>query len=334
MRPFDRADGQDGIAACIPDTSSPPNRFIVMKFSPASLPAATVTLLLIGSLGAARADTVDARCDIYPKGSDKASKVVACTFSQRQGFVGIDRADGVRHDLSPQGAAGNYIDETGQKAIRSQGLGKKGQIYRLAKESVYVYWDTAGLPGSAEAKPANAKPTVLPAASPPPVPFDQTLKLQGISFHISSANSGSINQVKIVPGGLKIDNAVIVREIEGQITRAEVADLNADGSPELYVYVRSAGSGSHGTLVAYSANRRKSLSEIFLPPVADNAKAAQGYMGHDDFAVVEGTLVRRFPVYRTGDTNAAPSGGVRQMQYKLKPGEANWQLKLDRVVEY
>ena len=57
-------------------------------------------------------------------------------------------------------------------------------------------------------------------------------------------------------------------------------------------------------------------------------------MGHDDFAVVEGTLVRRFPVYKDGGSNAAPSGGVRQLQYKLKPGEANWQLKLDRVVEY
>jgi hypothetical protein len=57
-------------------------------------------------------------------------------------------------------------------------------------------------------------------------------------------------------------------------------------------------------------------------------------MGHDDFAVVEGTLVRRFPVYKDGDHNAAPSGGVRQLQYKLRPGEANWQLKLDRVVEY
>lgn len=305
-----------------------------MKALSPLLPAAVAALLLIGSLGAARAQTVDARCDIYPKGSDQASKVVACTFSQRQGHVAIARADGVRHELSPQGAAGNYIDENGQKAIRSKGLGSKGQIYRLAKESVYVYWDTAGLPGSVEAKPANAKPTVLPAAAAAQVPFDQTLKLQGISFRISSANSGSINELKIVPGGLKIDNKPIVREIDGQITRAEVADLNADGSPELYVYIRSAGSGSYGTLVAYSANQRKSLSEITLPPVSDNAKAAQGYMGHDDFAVVEGTLVRRFPVYRAGDPNAAPSGGVRQLQYKLKPGEAGWQLKLDRVVEY
>jgi hypothetical protein len=57
-------------------------------------------------------------------------------------------------------------------------------------------------------------------------------------------------------------------------------------------------------------------------------------MGHDEFAVVENTLVRRFPVYKDGDSNAAPSGGVRQLQYKLKPGEANWQLKLDRRVEY
>jgi hypothetical protein len=296
--------------------------------------ATATALLLLCTLGVARADTVNARCDIYPKGSDTASKVVACNFSQRQGHVAIDRADGVRHELNPQGAAGNYIDENGRKAIRSKGLGTKGQIFRLAKESIFVYWDTAGLPGSVEARPADAKPGMLPAAAPPPVPFDQTLELQGISFRVTSHNSGSINELKIVPTGLAIDNAPIVRSVDGQITRAEVADLNADGSPEVYVYIRSAGSGSYGTLVAFSANRRESLSEIYLPPITDDAKAAQGYMGHDQLAVVEGTLVRRFPIYKDGDNNAAPSGGVRQMQYKLKPGEASWQLKLDRVVEY
>lgn len=305
-----------------------------MKARPVSLHAAAAALLLLGKLGAVRADTVNARCDIYPKGSDTVSKVVACTFSQRQGNVAIDRADGVRHELRPQGAAGNYIDENGRKATRSKGLGNKGQIYRLAKASIFVYWDTAGLPGTVEPRPANARPSVLPAAAPPPVPFNQTLTLQGIGFHVTSANRGSTNELKIVPSGLTGDNTPIVRATEGQITRAEVADLDADGSPEVYVYIRSAGSGSHATLVAFSANRRKSLSEIFLPPVSDDAKAAQGYKGHDDFAVVEGTLVRRFPVYKDGDSNDAPTGGVRQLQYKLKPGEATWQLKLDRVVEY
>lgn len=305
-----------------------------MKVRSLSLPTTLAALLVLGNFGAARADTVNARCDVYPKGSDTVSKVVACTFSQRQGNVSIDRADGVRHALRPQSVPGHYIDERGRKAIRSKGLGSKGQIYRLAKESIFVYWDTAGLPGSVEARPANAQPSVLPATAPPRVPFDQTLVLQGISFHVTSANGESINELKIVPMGLAIDNAPIVRAIDGQITRAEVADLNADGSPEVYVYIRSAGSGSYGTLVAYGANQRKSLSEIYLPPLGDDAKAAQGYMGHDDFAVVEGTLVRRFPVYRDADSNARPSGGMRQMQYKLRAGEASWQLKLDRVVEY
>jgi len=57
-------------------------------------------------------------------------------------------------------------------------------------------------------------------------------------------------------------------------------------------------------------------------------------MGHDEFAVVESTLVQRFPIYRSGDTNARPTGGMRQLQYRLTPGEAAWVLKLDKVVEY
>jgi hypothetical protein len=57
-------------------------------------------------------------------------------------------------------------------------------------------------------------------------------------------------------------------------------------------------------------------------------------MGHDEFAVVENVFVQRFPIYRDGDTNAKPTGGTRQMQYKLVPGEAGWVLKVDRVVEY
>jgi hypothetical protein len=98
--------------------------------------------------------------------------------------------------------------------------------------------------------------------------------------------------------------------------------------------VTSAGSGSYGSLVAYSANKRKSLSEIYLPPIAEDKKNAKGYMGHDEFAVVEGAFVQRFPIYKDKDTNAKPTGGTRQLQYKLLPGEAGWLLKVDKVVEY
>ncbi|UFP95258.1 PliI family lysozyme inhibitor of I-type lysozyme [Gloeobacter morelensis] len=166
------------------------------------------------------------------------------------------------------------------------------------------------------------------------LPFDRTLELQGIRFHVTSANEGSANTLRIVPANLEIDNSPIERTINGTVTGAEVADLNVDGSPEIYIYITSAGSGSYGSLVAYSVNRRKSLSEVYLPPLTQDKVASKGYMGQDEFAVVESALVQRFPVYRDTDTNAKPTGSTRQLQYKLVPGEASWILKVDRVVEY
>lgn len=164
--------------------------------------------------------------------------------------------------------------------------------------------------------------------------FDRTLELHGVTFRVTSPNSGSLNQVTVTPAGLEIDNSPLIAEADGTVTGAEIADLNADGSPELYIYVTSAGSGSYGSLLAYGANNKKSLSAIYLPPVSENPDVSSGYMGHDEFAVVENRLVQRFPVYKDGDTNAEPTGGMRQLQYKLTRGEAGWILAVDRVAEY
>jgi len=158
--------------------------------------------------------------------------------------------------------------------------------------------------------------------------FDKVLTLQGITFHVVATNEGSLNQLTITPSGLESVNEVMKQEIDGSVTGAEVADINADGSPEIYVYVTSAGSGSYGSLVAYSANKKKSLSGIYLPPLEDDKKNSVGYMGHDEFAVIKNSFERRFPVYNKGDANCCPKGGTRQLQYKLVAGEAGWQLKL------
>ena len=156
----------------------------------------------------------------------------------------------------------------------------------------------------------------------------------GITFHVTSANSGSINEVTITPSGLEIDNSSVTVEVDGTITGAEVGDLNIDGSPEIYIFVTSAGSGSYGSLVAFATNNRKSMTPIYLPPIAEHPEASKGYMGHDDFAVVETNLVQRFPVYAEGDSNANPTGGTRQVQYRLEAGEAGWVLTPDKVLEY
>lgn len=157
---------------------------------------------------------------------------------------------------------------------------------------------------------------------------DRVLRMDGIAFHVLCPNQGSLNTLTIVPSGLGRDNSAIKREIDGSVTGVEVADLNNDGSPEIYVFVNSAGSGSYGTLVAYSANKKKSLTEIYLPPLEDNPENSQGYMGHDKFKVVNENLVRNFPIYKKGDSNAGPTGGTRSLEYQLIAGEAGWRLEL------
>ena len=167
-----------------------------------------------------------------------------------------------------------------------------------------------------------------------PLSFDKNLSLQGIDFHVTTIGEGSLRQLTIAPRGLTSDNSTISKEIEGIVTGAEVADLNADGSPELYIYVTSAGSGAYGSVIAYSTNHKKSMSSITMAELATGSKDAKGYMGHDEFTLIENSLARRFPIYKENDSNAKPTGGMRQLQYKLKMGEALWQLKLINSTEF
>ena len=94
----------------------------------------------------AAADTVDARCDIYPAGEDHTDTMIPCVFSQRQGYVMINRSDGVVRDLSPiEDALGEFEDQDGHTVFRQGGLGDQGLIFRFPDESVYVYWSTEAL---------------------------------------------------------------------------------------------------------------------------------------------------------------------------------------------
>jgi len=183
---------------------------------------------------------------------------------------------------------------------------------------------TAGLMGCAA---LPGPPRVAPA-------FEQRLELAGITFAVKSANTRVGNVVSITPSGLAIDNTALSMAVQGIVRGAEVGDINADGSPELYVYVSRSGPGDRGGLIAFSANDRKSLSSIHLPPVEEDRAISRGYRGRDEFAVVEGILARRFPIFSDDPAAVAPTGKMRQLQYKLVRGEAGWLLRLDRVVEF
>ena len=171
----------------------------------------------------------------------------------------------------------------------------------------------------------------VPSETNSPKPrFTKKLSLNNISFEINLKGK----QLLIQPSGLAIDNTKVTKDIEGSVTNAEIGDLDKDGFPEVLVYITSDGSGSYGTVIGYSVNNGKSMSEIFMPDITDNPEASKGYMGHDEFAIVENSFCRRFKTYNPQDTNSNPTGKMRQIQYKLKEGENSKVFVIDKIIEF
>jgi hypothetical protein len=114
------------------------------------------------------------------------------------------------------------------------------------------------------------------------------------------------------------------------ISEVFVADLDGNGFDEIYIITISSGSGSYGTVLGFASNKDKSLSMINFPEILERDENFKGYMGHDTFKMEDQKLLRTFPIYNEGDTNQNPTGGTRKLVYGLYPGEAIWQLKVDK----
>lgn len=148
-----------------------------------------------------------------------------------------------------------------------------------------------------------------------------------VSIRVSAANDASLTSVYLdaLQGGTTILDVTV--PAEGTVTDAQVADLNKDGYPEVYVFINSAGSGSYGSVIGFAYNGNRSMTPIAMQPLPEDSALLIGYQGHDTFRVEEELLVRYFPIYRSGDSNANPQGGQRIIHYRLQPGEAEWLLE-------
>ena len=152
-----------------------------------------------------------------------------------------------------------------------------------------------------------------------------------ISFQVKVTG----DSLYIIPNGLTVINDTLRHDITGySFVNAEIGDMNIDSYPEIFVYLSSEGSSSYGKLIGYSTNNGKSVSQVYLPEISENEEINEGYMGHDEMAIVESTFCQRFPIYKEGDSNAQPTGGMRQIQYKLVDGEAGRMLAVEKVVEF
>lgn len=144
----------------------------------------------------------------------------------------------------------------------------------------------------------------------------------------------SLSDIEIQVNEFANGNHFILKDVD-PITKIELADLDENGFDELYIFTKSAGSGSYGKVIGYGSNRDKSLSPIYFLEIHENDLKVggqfEGYLGHDTFTLKKDKLIREFPVYKKGDSNANPTGGTKTVSYLLVKGEASWQLKLKKT---
>src|SRR5262245_4058742 len=183
----------------------------------------------------------------------------------------------------------------------------------------------------------SATPAGTPAQVPAPAVqpltpsvargLDTTVSWRNISFHVVTRG----DTLSIQPKGLTIDNTRIDETIVGSPVKVEIGDLNKDNWPELLVYFVSQDSVRRGDLIGYSSNAGKSVSQLYFSGITYDTTANKGYGGHDEFAIVDGAFVQRFPVH---DAQGKPTGKTRQIRYKLVDGEAARGLKIDKISEF
>ena len=153
--------------------------------------------------------------------------------------------------------------------------------------------------------------------------YTKSLHFNVYTFTVTAADSGRVRsvQIKAYRGELLLTNFRI--RVDGAVVGAEVADLDNNRFPELYIYSTSDGSGSFGRVYGWQfLPERKADIAVpnWLRPTSD------GYMGHDSLWVESTILCRQYPMYRSGDANAEPSGGNRIIRYKLKPTGTGYSL--------
>jgi hypothetical protein len=121
-----------------------------------------------------------------------------------------------------------------------------------------------------------------------------------------------------------------IYEDRDSISDVFVANPDGKGFDVNYIITTSAGSGSYGTVLGFASNKDKSLSMINFPEIQEGDENFEGYMGHDTFKIENQKLVRIFLIYNKADTNQNPTGEKRKLVYGLYPGEAMWQLKVEK----
>jgi hypothetical protein len=88
-----------------------------------------VALAALSWVQVAKADSLEATCEVRKDGEKQKGKSGPCTFGQRQGYIDIDLKNGDTVSLSPTNQANHFKDQKGNKVVRT-GTGSDRQEYK------------------------------------------------------------------------------------------------------------------------------------------------------------------------------------------------------------
>ncbi len=148
--------------------------------------------------------------------------------------------------------------------------------------------------------------------------MDSTLKVGKVGYRVECKNKNSdVNQLTVRPIGFDGSARELNFPLRGRVLKAELDDLNSDGYPDLVLYIYTDSAAVFETVYAFLSQANKSVTGCVLPDAMMDGKINTGYKGHDQFILMEGYLLQKFPIYKPGDDKDKPTGGTRVVLYQL-----------------
>ena len=163
---------------------------------------------------------------------------------------------------------------------------------------------------------------------------DSLLTVGKVGYHVyCKYKNVDQNELRVKPVGFENTAREMIFAIKGRVVSAIIDDLNNDGFPDLVLIINTDSSGSYGTVYAFASDHNKAILPIPMPDLMLDGKLNVGYKGHDEFSMMEGTIMRKFPVYKPGDDKDKPTGGRRAIQYAVT-GTADTGFKMKVMQSY
>lgn len=171
------------------------------------------------------------------------------------------------------------------------------------------------------AEAATPEATKMAQQSAPPVqgPFEEKLTEGPVTFIVESPNAKR-NYFTLNTEGMSVRNEETKVDVNGQVVRAQLADLNQDSYPEVYIFTR--GEGGIENVYAFASYRNRSYGQIYMAE-AEQYATKRGYQGGDTYELTETRLIRSFSLSEEGQRTAES----QTVEYALKKGETSYRLE-------